>query len=107
MYHETCYFASDYDEELRSLANPATMEAKTMVVQFPYNQPEVVEKTEEEIAAQLERRKEQGRRLQEMQAKQRAEKVRVLTLGRKLTASSQPRWPSWTSTRCSSPSVDL
>lgn len=36
---------------------------------------EVVEKSEEEIAAALERRREHGKRLQEMQSKQRAEKV--------------------------------
>lgn len=75
MYHETCYFSSDYDEEIRSLADPANMAAMTKVVQFPFTQPEVIEKTEEELAAQMERRKENGRRLQEMQAKQRAEKV--------------------------------
>ena len=75
MYHETCYFSSNYEEEIRSLGDPANMSKMTKVVQFPYNEPEVVEKTEEEIAAQMERRKEQGRRLQEMQAKQRAEKV--------------------------------
>lgn len=38
---------------------------------------ETVEKSEEEIAAALERRREQGKRLQEMQSKQRAEKVNI------------------------------
>jgi actin-related protein 5 len=37
----------------------------------------VVEKSEAEQAAALEKRKEHGRRLQEMQAKQRADKVRL------------------------------
>ena len=36
---------------------------------------EIAEKSEAEVAAALERRREQGRRLQEMQARQRAEKV--------------------------------
>lgn len=36
---------------------------------------EATEKTEQEIAAALERRKESGKRLQELQAKKRAEKV--------------------------------
>lgn len=75
MFRETCYFSSDYESELRSLENPAQMSAMTKVLQFPYPKPDVVEKTEEELAAQLERRKAQGQRLQEMQAKLRAEKV--------------------------------
>ena len=40
-----------------------------------------MEKTEEELAAALERRRENGKRLQEMQAKQRAEKVSRLSEG--------------------------
>lgn len=75
MYHETCYFSSDYESELRSLEDPVKMAEMTKIVQFPFTQPEVVEKSEAEIAAALARRKEQGRRLQEMQAKQRAEKL--------------------------------
>lgn len=37
-----------------------------------------MEKSEEEIQALIEKRKESGRRLQEAQAKQRAEKVRPM-----------------------------
>jgi actin-related protein 5 len=40
---------------------------------------DVVEKSEAELAAALEKRKEQGKRLQEMQARQRAEKVSIFT----------------------------
>lgn len=36
---------------------------------------EIAEKSEAELAAATERRREQGKRLQEMQARQRAEKV--------------------------------
>lgn len=39
MYHETCYFSSNYEEELRSLEDPAKMAGITKVVQFPYTQP--------------------------------------------------------------------
>ena len=39
------------------------------------NLQDVVEKTDAELAAAAERRREQGKRLQEMQARQRAEKV--------------------------------
>ena len=38
MVHETCYFASNYEEEIRSMGDPATMAAHTTVVQFPYTE---------------------------------------------------------------------
>ena len=89
MLQETCYFSSDYESELKSLEDPANMVKQTKVVQFPYtvavsrsfrnliraDGQESVEKTEEELAAAAERRRENGKRLQEMQARQRAEKV--------------------------------
>ena len=39
MYHETCYFSSDYEEELRTLEIPDQLAKMTKVVQFPYSQP--------------------------------------------------------------------
>lgn len=45
------------------------------VIQFPFSQPVIDEKTEEEQARLAERRREQGKRLQEMAAKARVEKV--------------------------------
>ncbi|WVR03473.1 hypothetical protein IAU60_000464 [Kwoniella sp. DSM 27419] len=77
MFRETCYFSSDYEEEIHSLADPAKLSEITRIVQFPYNLPEVNEKSEAELAAAAERRREQGKRLQEMQARQRAEKLAV------------------------------
>ncbi|WVQ93832.1 hypothetical protein IAU59_000910 [Kwoniella sp. CBS 9459] len=77
MLRETCYFSTDYEEELKEMADPDKLAAATKIVQFPYTAPEVNEKTEAELAAAAEKRKEQGRRLQEMQAKQRAEKLAV------------------------------
>lgn len=38
MVRETCYFASDYDEELRQLGTPTALAANTAVVQFPYTE---------------------------------------------------------------------
>jgi actin-related protein 5 len=46
------------------------------VVQFPFTLPVVEEKTEEELARIAEKRKEQGKKLQEMAAEKRREKVR-------------------------------
>jgi len=38
MVHETCYFASNYEEEIKTLGDPAAMAASTTVVQFPYTE---------------------------------------------------------------------
>jgi actin-related protein 5 len=36
MTRETCYFATDYEAELRDMETPAGLAAATTVVQFPY-----------------------------------------------------------------------
>jgi hypothetical protein len=61
--------------QLRSVgrASPIHIEQQLIV-------QEVIEKTEAELAAQAEKRKEQGKRLQEMQVKMRADKVRCQCL---------------------------
>jgi actin-related protein 5 len=46
-----------------------------VVVQFPFVVPVTEEKTEEELTRIAERRKEQGKKLQEMAANKRMEKV--------------------------------
>ena len=38
MVRETCYFASDYDEELRQLGTPSALAANTAIVQFPFTE---------------------------------------------------------------------
>ncbi len=75
MVRETAYFSSDYPTELESLSDPEKLSEIDRVIQFDYVLPEVNLKTEEEVARTAEKRREQGRKLQEMQAKQRAEKV--------------------------------
>lgn len=74
-YQDSAYFAYDYADELQKMASPEGLAAHDKVWQLDYIVPEVVQKTEEELARQTEKRREQGRKLQEMQAKQRAEKV--------------------------------
>jgi hypothetical protein len=61
-------------------------------VQFPFTLPAVEEKTEEELARIAEKRKEQGKKLQEMAAEKRREKVRPFfcRLWMKLTG-----WLTW------------
>ncbi|KAI6153133.1 chromatin remodeling complex subunit [Pisolithus tinctorius] len=76
MLHNFCEFSPDYQATLRSLRDPNVMRAAARVVQFPFTVPVTEEKTEEELARIAERRKEQGKKLQEMAAKNRMEKVR-------------------------------
>lgn len=80
MLQNFCEFSSDYPALLRSLSDPAMLARSEKIVQFPFSQPAVDEKTEEEQARLTERRREQGKRLQEMAAKARTEKVSTSNL---------------------------
>jgi actin-related protein 5 len=75
MLQNFCEFSDNYPVLLSSLSDPLTLTRSGKIVQFPFSQPTVDEKTEEEQARLAERRKEQGKRLQEMAAKARMEKV--------------------------------
>lgn len=80
MLHNFCELATDYPSTLRSLKLPANMRASEQIVQFPFALPVVEEKTEEELARIADKRKEQGKKLQEMAAKNRMEKVCIVAL---------------------------
>ena len=75
MFHNFCEVALDFNGLMRTLADPLKMRASEVVVQFPFMLPVAEEKTEEELAKIAEKRKEQGRKLQELAAKTRLEKV--------------------------------
>ena len=75
MLHTFCEFSPDYLATLRSLRDPDALRAAARVVQFPFTVPVAEEKTEEELARIAERRKEQGKKLQEIAARNRTEKV--------------------------------
>ncbi|KAF8554536.1 actin-like ATPase domain-containing protein [Imleria badia] len=75
MLHNFCEFAEDYPATLRSLKIPANLRASERIIQFPFALPVVEEKTEEELARISEKRKEQGKKLQELAAKNRMEKL--------------------------------
>lgn len=77
MLHNFCEVETDLSARLRKLNDPLEMRAGERIVQFPFVLPVVEEKTEEELARLMEKRKEQGRKLQEMAAKTRIEKVRA------------------------------
>ncbi|KAF8439468.1 chromatin remodeling complex subunit [Boletus edulis BED1] len=77
MLHNLCEFAEDYPSTLRSLKIPANLRASERIIQFPFALHVVEEKTEEELARIAEKRKEQGKKLQELAAKSRTEKARI------------------------------
>ena len=75
MLQNLCEFATDYQALLRTLKDPLKLRGIECIVQFPFALPVLEEKTEEELVKIAERRKEQGRKLQELAAKTRMEKV--------------------------------
>jgi actin-related protein 5 len=65
----------DYAALLRSLRDPLRLRAVERIIQFPFVLPAADERTEEEIARAAEKRREQGKKLQEMAAKSRLDKL--------------------------------
>ncbi|KXL48129.1 hypothetical protein M433DRAFT_159507 [Acidomyces richmondensis BFW] len=70
-----CYVSQDYDREMLHILDWSGLEDRDRIVQLPFQEKEVVQKTEEEIRAAEEKRREGGRRLQEQAAKMRLEKL--------------------------------
>jgi actin-related protein 5 len=62
------------------MKDPLNLKAQQIIVQFPFNAPATEEKTEEELARIAERRREQGKKLQEIAAKARLEKANFVSL---------------------------
>ncbi|OSX68099.1 hypothetical protein POSPLADRAFT_1128328 [Postia placenta MAD-698-R-SB12] len=75
MLQNFCEFSIDYPGLLRRLKDPLSMRASERILQFPFTLPTIEEKTEEELARIAERKREQGRKLQEIAAKARQEKL--------------------------------
>ncbi|KND93111.1 Actin-like protein arp5 [Tolypocladium ophioglossoides CBS 100239] len=75
MIRDHCYVSKDYDNEIRSYLDWTGLEDRDVVIQYPYTEEVIVQKTEEELARVAERKKESGRRLQEQAAKMRLEKL--------------------------------
>ena len=75
MLHKFCEMSPDYTTLLRRLRDPLQLRAVERIIQFPFVLPAVDERTEEEIARAAEKRREQGKKLQEMAAKARIDKV--------------------------------
>ena len=75
MVREHCYVSQTYDAEMKTYLDWSGLEERDHIVQYPYTEHTVIEKTEEELARIAERKRESGRRLQEQAAKMRLEKL--------------------------------
>ena len=75
MIKDHFHVSKDYDNEIRGYLDWTGLEDRDVVIQYPYTEEVVVQKTEEELARIAERKKESGRRLQEQAAKMRLEKL--------------------------------
>ena len=69
------YVSQDFDNELRGYLDWTGLEDRDVVMQYPYTEEVIIQKSEEELARIAERKKESGRRLQEQAAKMRLEKL--------------------------------
>ncbi|RMZ82402.1 hypothetical protein DV737_g2047, partial [Chaetothyriales sp. CBS 132003] len=71
-----CYLSKDYVTEMSSFLDWEGLEAeRNIIIQYPFTEQVVAEKSAEELARIAERKKESGRRLQEQAAKMRLEKL--------------------------------
>lgn len=75
MIRDHFYVSKNYDEEIKNYLDWTGLEDRDVVIQYPYTEEVVVQKTEEELARIAERKKESGRRLQQQAAKMRLEKL--------------------------------
>ena len=72
---EHCYVSPEFDKEMQSFLDWTGLEDRDHIIQFPFTEHMVIEKSEEELARIAERKREGGRRLQEQAAKMRLEKL--------------------------------
>lgn len=75
MVREHCYVSQSFDKEMRGFLDWTGLESRDHIVQYPFTEHVVVEKSEEELARIAERKREGGRRLQEQAARMRLEKL--------------------------------
>ncbi|AET38778.1 actin-related protein ARP5 Ecym_3285 [Eremothecium cymbalariae DBVPG len=75
MYRDFCYFSTNFEEEISTLLTMENLESKDIVVEAPFTEIVQVQKTEEELRLQAEKRRETGKRLQEQAKQRRKEKL--------------------------------
>lgn len=75
MYRDYSYVATDFAAELESMLTMEQLETKNVVVEVPFTEVNSIQKTEEELRSQAEKRRETGKRLQEQARQRRKEKL--------------------------------
>jgi len=75
MVQQHGYVSLDFDSEMRHYLDWSGLEDRDHIIQYPFTEAVVVQKTEEELARIAEKKREGGRRLQEQAAKMRLEKL--------------------------------
>ena len=75
MVREHCYVSQSFDKEIGGFLDWTGLESRDHIVQYPFTEHIVIEKSEEELARIAERKREGGRRLQEQAARMRLEKL--------------------------------
>ena len=75
MVREHCYVSQSFDKEMKGFLDWTGLESRDHIIQYPFTEHVVIEKSEEELARIAERKREGGRRLQEQAAKMRLEKL--------------------------------
>lgn len=75
MVREHCYISQNFDAEMSRYLDWSGLEKRDQIIQYPFMEHVVIEKSEEELARIAERKREGGRRLQEQAAKMRLEKL--------------------------------
>ena len=70
-----CYVSQRFDDDMEHFLDWTGLEADDHLIQYPFVEQIVPEKSEDELAKIAERKKESGRRLQEQAAKMRLEKL--------------------------------
>lgn len=75
MLREHCHYSLDYSSDIKTAADPDNLTDTDRVVQFPFTAPGTYETPEEMAARMLEKKREQGRRLQAQAHAVREEKL--------------------------------
>lgn len=75
MIKDHCYLAKDYNAELSTYLDWTGLEDRDVIMQYPYTEEVIVQKTEEELAIQAQKKAEAGQRLREQNAKRNLEKL--------------------------------
>ena len=75
LMREHCYVSQDFDNDMRHYLDWTGLEDRDHLIQYPFTEHVVPEKSGEELAKIAERKKESGRRLQEQAANMRLDKL--------------------------------